>query len=167
MPAHRKRPDDATLKRLWNNGNGLTERQIAEKYNCTPITIYTALRDLGLTSVRPDRKRTLPWTIATKHQNTNTAKMLRLLDQRIENEENGDDRYRGFAKRSIQPLEAWLKYLDENNLVVDYRRTKGPNEAEDVKGGFFYRERTDEDGEIPIRMPKMRRDARTRKLKAV
>lgn len=141
MPATRKLPDKATLRRLRTAG--WTQRKIAETYGVSESAVWKSLMRAGYTEPLATYKDILPWEIADEHKTVAVMERFRsIVKQR--------------KKAKLRPEEAtrlkqWLRDLEENGLVVAYHKDAPPNSAS-AKGGFYYIPKTDQDDWI-IRRP--------------
>ncbi len=130
MPAIRKLPDSATLRRLRTQG--YTQRDIAETYNATvnaePAATY---------------KDVLPWEISDEHKGTAIMERFRAIVKRN----------KGAVLRPDEEtlLNIWLRELEAENLVVNYHPDAPPNSASS-RGGFYYVPKSEQDDWI-IRRP--------------
>jgi hypothetical protein len=142
MPATRKLPDSATLRRL--RVNGWTQRKIAETYQVSESAVWKALMRAGYTEPLATYKDILPWEIADEH------KAVAIME-----------RFRAIVKQKkgakLRPEEEtrlgqWLRDLEANGLVVSYHKDAPPNSASS-KGGFFYVPKNAEQDDWIIRRP--------------
>jgi hypothetical protein len=141
MPAIRKLPDSATLRRLRTQG--WTQRKIAETYQVSESAVWKALMRHGYTSPLATYKDILPWEISDEHKAVAVMERFRAIVKQK----------KGAPLRPEEEsrLAQWLRDLDENGLVVSYHKDAPPNSASS-KGGFFYIPRSDQDDWI-IRRP--------------
>lgn len=141
MPATRKLPDRATLRRLRTAG--WTQRKIAETYGVSESAVWKSLMRAGYTEPLATYKDILPWEIADEHKTVAVMERFRsIVKQRKKAKLRPEE-----AKR----LKQWLRDLEENGLVVAYHKDAPPNSAS-AKGGFYYIPKTDQDDWI-IRRP--------------
>lgn len=145
MPRPKSLPDSGTLahlRRAHPKGEGHPEgcqqghtlQQIADIYGVTENAVYRALREAGLTTPRPRYTDTMPWVVASEHEQAYAATMLRELAKRKQGLEPGNKgRY----------LDRWLERLDAAGQVVAYDREKG----------FHLVKRRASDGDGYIRKP--------------
>lgn len=141
MPASRKLPDSATLRRLRREG--WTQRRIAETYEVSESAVWKALHSGGYTKPLPTYKDILPWDIADEHKAVAIMERFRAINKQRQ----------GLKLRpeEEQRLKAWLRELNAEGLVVAYHPEAPPNSASS-KGGFYYLPKTDSDEWI-IRRP--------------
>ena len=140
MVAPRKLPDRLTLAILREKGWRL--KDIAEEYGVSETAVWKALNKASLTKGYNYRDY-LPWEIDKKHRTTKI--MVHFRDQiRMWNDEEIDT---GAERR----LKAWLKDLEDSDVVVAYHKDAPPNPASS-SGGFYYVRREPRDQWI-IRMP--------------
>lgn len=141
MPATRKLPDRATLRRL--RSQGWTQRKIAETYQVSESAVWKALMRAGYTEPLATYKDILPWDIADEHKTVAIMERFRaIVKQR--------------KKAPLRPeeesrLQQWLVDLAANGVVVAYHKDAPPNSASS-KGGFYYLPKTELDDWI-IRRP--------------
>jgi hypothetical protein len=121
----------------------MTYEEIAFLYGVTKGAVYWQLQDAGLTKVRPDHSKYIPWKIKTEHQHTKPVTMLRLHSRR----EQGDE----IPAVKARMLDKWLAEIREADVVVCYDRTMPPNPAS-TTGGFYYSKRRPEDGDSIVRV---------------
>jgi transcriptional regulator with XRE-family HTH domain len=141
MPAIKKLPDQATLRRL--RASGLTQRDIARSFGVSPSAVWKALMRAGYTEQQPTYKDLLPWNIADEHKTTAVMERFRSL---VKQQAGGVLR-----KEDEVLLNRWLHDLEVNGLVVNYHPEAPPNSAS-TKGGFYYVPKTGDDDWI-IRRP--------------
>jgi hypothetical protein len=127
MPAMRKLPDKATLRRMRTQG--WTQRRIAETYGVSESAVWKALMRAGYTEPLATYKDILPWEIADEHKTVAIMERFRSIVKQKK-------------KAPLRPEEAtrlnqWLHDLRENGLVVAYHKDAPPNSASS-KGGFYY-----------------------------
>jgi hypothetical protein len=141
MPAVRRLPDGTTLRRLRSQGWRL--KDIAETYGVTEAAVWKALERAGLTVPQKTVNDIIPWEIADEHKATAVMERFRSIMKQ----------QKGILLRPEEErlLNRWLRDLQENGVVVDYH-PDAPANAASRKGGFFYRERTEDDDWI-IRRP--------------
>lgn len=141
MPAVRRLPDGTTLRRLRSQGWRL--KDIAETYGVTEAAVWKALERAGLTVPQRTVNDIIPWEIADEHKATAVMERFRSIMKQ----------HKGILLRPEEErlLNRWLRDLQENGVVVDYH-PDAPANAASRKGGFFYRERTEDDDWI-IRRP--------------
>lgn len=142
MPAIRKLPDRATLRRLRAE-NGWTQRKIAETYGVSESAVWKALMRAGYTEPLATYKDIIPWEIADEHKAVAIMERFRaIVKQRKGAKLRPEEESR---------LAQWLSDLEANGLVVSYHKAAPPNSASS-KGGFFYIPKSDQDDWI-IRRP--------------
>jgi hypothetical protein len=150
MPAPRKLPDNTILRTLRAQGHLL--KDIAKEYDVTEAAVWKALERAGYTDRKETYKDIVPWDIDPKHRSTAITQRFRsIMRQRRGQELNQTEEHL---------LNAWLKSMKDNNVVLDYHVDAPPNDASRL-GGFFYTPRLPED-EGFIRMPK-KKPAETKK----
>ena len=141
MPATRKLPDKATLRRM--RSSGWTQRKIAETYGVSESAVWKALMRAGYTKPLATYKDILPWEIDDEHKTVAVMERFRaIVKQRKGAKLRPEEESR---------LKQWLIDLKENGLVVSYHPDAPPNSASS-KGGFYYVPKTDQDDWI-IRRP--------------
>lgn len=141
MPAIKKLPDSATLRRL--RANGFTQKDIANTYGVTDGAVWKALQRAGYTEPQATYKDILPWDIADEHKTTAVMDRFRSLVK----QKNG-----GVLRREDELLlNRWLHDLEVNGLVVSYH-PEAPANSASTKGGFYYVPKSPEDDWI-IRRP--------------
>jgi hypothetical protein len=127
MPATRKLPDSATLRRL--RVNGWTQRKIATTYQVSESAVWKALMRAGYTEPLATYKDILPWEIADEHKTVAIMERFRAIVK----QKKGAKLRPEEETRLVQ----WLRDLEANGLVVSYHKDAPPNSASS-KGGFFY-----------------------------
>lgn len=141
MPAIRKLPDSATLRRLRTQG--FTQRQIAETYEVGESAVWKALQRAGYNEPVATYRDILPWEISDEHKATAIMERFRSIVKR----DNG-----GVLRQDEEVrLRRWLHELEVNDLVVNYHPDAPPNSASS-KGGFYYVPKSKQDDGI-IRRP--------------
>lgn len=138
MPAERKLPDKATLKK-WLEDEELTRKQVADRvedlnggaWRPSLSAISMAAARYGLDPRRNRWDRFLPWRVKAEHQVAKEAILLRKLGRREAGLENDE--------RSDKWLDGWLIELREKDAVVDY--------YPDTEEGFWYVPRLPADGD--------------------
>jgi hypothetical protein len=142
MPAERKLPDNTILRQLRAQGKRL--KDIARDYGVTEAAVWKALDRAGYTDTKATYRDVMPWDIDVKHRSTAITQRFRsILRQRQGLPLNATEQHL---------LDAWLKAMRDNNVVLDYHPDAPPNDASRL-GGFFYTPRLPEDEWI-VRMPK-------------
>lgn len=141
MPATRKLPDNATLRRLRTQG--WTQRKIAETYQVSESAVWKALMRAGYTQPLATYKDIIPWEIADEHKTVAIMERFRAIVK----QKKGAKLRPEEETRLIQ----WLRDLEANGLVVSYHKAAPPNSASS-KGGFFYVPKSEQDDWI-IRRP--------------
>jgi hypothetical protein len=142
MPATRKLPDSATLRRLRKSG--WTQRKIAETYEVSESAVWKALMRAGYTQPLATYKDILPWDIADEHKAVAIMERFRAI---VKQQKKAPLRPEEEAR-----LKDWLRELDENGLVVNYHPDAPPNSASS-KGGFYYVPKDSEQDDWIIRRP--------------
>lgn len=142
MPAIKKLPDSATLRRMRTQG--YTQRDIAETYHTGESAVWKALNRAGYTEPLATYKDILPWEISDEHKGTAIMERFRAIVKQK----------KGAVLRPEEEtrLNLWLRELEENELVVNYHPDAPPNSASS-KGGFYYIPKSEQDDWI-IRRPK-------------
>jgi hypothetical protein len=148
MPAVRKLPDNTTLRQL--RAQGWTIGQIGDKYGVTEAAAWKALERAGFTETVETYRDIMPWDIDPKHRSTAIVQRFRSL-MKIK---------KGIPLNPTEQhlLDAWIKVMKENNVVLDYHPEAPPNDASRL-GGFFYTPRRKADGDGIIRRPKPKKKA--------
>lgn len=141
MPAMRKLPDSATLRRL--RSQGWTQRKIADTYQVSESAVWKALMRAGYTEPLATYKDILPWEIADEHKTVAIMERFRAIVKRRKGAE--------LRPEEETRLAQWLRDLETNGLVVSYHKDAPPNSASS-KGGFFYIPKSEQDDWI-IRRP--------------
>lgn len=141
MPAIRKLPDSATLRRLRTAG--WTQRKIADTYEVSEAAVWKALKLAGYTQTLATYKDILPWEIADEHKTVAIMERFRAI---VKKKKGAKLRPEEEAR-----LQQWLSDLEANGLVVNYHPAAPPNSASS-KGGFYYIPKSDKDDWI-IRRP--------------
>lgn len=134
MPAIKKLPDSATLRRLRTQG--YSQKDIAETYEVSESAVWKALHRAGYTEPLATYKDILPWEISDEHKATAIMERFRaIVKQR-----------KGAVLRPEEEtrLNIWLRELEANDLVVNYHPDAPPNSASS-KGGFYYVPKSDQD----------------------
>lgn len=142
MPAIRKLPDKATLRRMRTSG--WTQRRIAETYGTSESAVWKALMRAGYTEPLATYKDILPWDISDEHKTVAVMERFRSIVK-----QNKGKKLRPAEERRLQQ---WIRELEENGLVVNYHKDAPPNSASS-KGGFFYIPKDSEHDEWIIRRP--------------
>lgn len=141
MPAIKKLPDSATLRRL--RASGLTQKDIAKSYGVSDSAVWKALMRAGYAEPQATYKDILPWDIADEHKTTAVMDRFRSLVK----QQNG-----GVLRREDEVLlNRWLHDLEVNGLVVNYH-PEAPANSASTKGGFYYVPKSPDDDWI-IRRP--------------
>lgn len=141
MPAIRKLPDSTTLRRMRTQGQ--TQKEIADTYGVSESAVWKALKKAGYTESMATYKDILPWEIDDEHKATAIMERFRsIVRQRMGG---------ALLPEDERKLEAWLKDLEANELVVAYHPQAPANDASS-KGGFYYVPRQADDDWI-IRRP--------------
>lgn len=141
MPAIRKLPDRATLRRMRTSG--WTQRRIAETYGVSESAVWKALMRAGYTEPLATYKDILPWEIADEHKTVAIMERFRSI---VKQKKGAKLRPEEEAR-----LQQWLADLEANGLVVSYHKAAPPNSASS-KGGFYYIPKSESDDWI-IRRP--------------
>jgi hypothetical protein len=141
MPAIRKLPDKATLRRMRTQG--WTQRRIAETYGVSESAVWKALMRAGYTEPLATYKDILPWDISDEHKTVAVMERFRAIVK-----QNKGAKLR---PEEESRLKQWLLDLEENGLVVSYHKDAPPNSASS-KGGFYSIPKTEQDDWI-IRRP--------------
>lgn len=145
MAAPRLLPDRTTLERLRRQG--VTYREIAERYGVTESAVYQRLKADGLAKDQPvSHKALIPWTVREDHRHAHPALMLRTLSRRMQGLPNSEPRNK--------MLDRWLEEIKSADVVVCYDPDMAPNPASPVYGGWWYSRRRPEDGDAMIRYTK-------------
>jgi predicted DNA-binding protein YlxM (UPF0122 family) len=134
MPAIKKLPDSATLRRLRTQG--YTQKNIAETFEVSESAVWKALNRAGYTEHVATYKDILPWEVADEHKTTAIMERFRSIVKQN----------KGAVLRPEEEtrLNLWLRELEMNGLVVNYHPDAPPNSASS-KGGFYYVPKTEED----------------------
>lgn len=141
MPATRKLPDSATLRRLRNQG--WTQRKIAQTFGVGESAVWKAMQRAGYTEPLPTYKDILPWDIADEHKSVAIMERFRaIVKQKKGAKLRPEEEHR---------LKEWLAELQKEGLVVAYHPDAPPNSAS-AKGGFYYIPKSAKDDWI-IRRP--------------
>lgn len=144
MPYPRSLPDSGTIRQLHRKH---TYAEIAKMYGVSEQAVYQRVRHDSPRDITPLSRHQdfVPWRVKLQHTWTSPAKNLRMLARRAAGHSIGDrERY----------VDNWLAKLREMGVVLDYDPDYPPNPASPTYGGFFYVERTPEDGDLPVRRPK-------------
>lgn len=145
MAAPRLLPDKTTLTRLRREG--VTYREIAERYGVTEAAVYLRLKADGLAKDREvSHKELIPWTVKYEHHHAHPVLMLRTLSR----ERQGLP----VTPSRKAMLDRWMADLEEADVVVCYDPDMWPNPASPVTGGWFYMRRRKADGDSVIRYVK-------------
>lgn len=127
MPAIRKLPDSMTLRRMRTQG--LTQKEIADTYGVSESAVWKALKRAGYTESMATYKDILPWEIDDYHKATAIMERFRSI---VRQRHGG-----ALLPEDERKLEAWLRDLEANELVVNYHPLAPANDASS-KGGFYY-----------------------------
>lgn len=127
MPAIRKLPDKATLRRMRTQG--WTQKRIAETYGVSESAVWKALMRAGYTEPLATYKDIIPWEIADEHKAVAIMERFRAIVK-----QNKGAKLRPEEESRLQQ---WLRDLEASGLVVSYHKAAPPNAASS-KGGFFY-----------------------------
>ncbi|PND57740.1 Repressor-like immunity protein [Mycobacterium sp. ENV421] len=87
-----------------------------------------------------------PWKTTNLHGKSTVYQRLRDHGEYIAT------RGRGMSEGKLKLLESWWRKLREGNLVVEFDPNFPPEKGVSPYGGFAYRERIPEDGDLIIRM---------------
>lgn len=142
MPAIRKLPDSATLRRLRTQG--WTQRRIAETYEVSESAVWKALMRAGYTEPLATYKDILPWDISDEHKTVAVMERFRSIVKQKKGAK--------LRPEEESRLNQWLRDLEANGLVVSYHKAAPPNSASS-KGGFFYVPKDVEKDDWIIRRP--------------
>lgn len=135
MPRPRLLPDPEVIRELQEE-HEWTLREIGEHYKVSVSAVQKALRRADLVGPLITYREVVPWKVATRFADTAVMHHLRTMAQLQKGME-----VPAVAKRR---LHEWLRYLENNRLVLDYSPDCPPNEACSL-GGFRYRPRRAED----------------------
>lgn len=141
MPAMKKLPDKATLRRMRTSG--WTQRKIAKTYGVSESAVWKALMRAGYTEPLATYKDILPWEIADEHKTVAIMERFRAINKQRKGAK--------LRPEEESRLQQWLQDLEANGLVVSYHKAAPPNSASS-KGGFFYVPKSEQDDWI-IRRP--------------
>ena len=141
MAAPRKLPDARTLLDLRERG--MTLAGIADLYGVTESGVQRALARAEANVGRRTYRDILPWAIDSAHRSTAIMGHLRVLAR----QRSGLEASEG----ELSALHAWLDWLDEHQLVLNYHPEAPPNPASRI-GGFYYMDRRPDDEWI-LRQP--------------
>lgn len=142
MPAIRKLPDKATLRRMRTSG--WTQRRIAETYGVSESAVWKALMRAGYTEPLATYKDIIPWEIADEHKTVAIMERFRAIVKQKKGAK--------LRPEEESRLQQWLRDLEANGLVVSYHKAAPPNSASS-KGGFFYIPKDVEQDDWIIRRP--------------
>jgi hypothetical protein len=141
MPAIRKLPDSATLRRM--RAQGFTQKEIADTYGASESAVWKALQRAGYIDPQKTYREILPWKIDEAHKATAVMERFRSIVKQRKNVP--------LRPEEEAQLQRWLDDLAANDLVVNYH-PEAPANAASTKGGFYYVPRTADDDWI-IRRP--------------
>ncbi|GAA1358524.1 hypothetical protein GCM10009596_11850 [Arthrobacter rhombi] len=141
MAGWRKLPDTRTLLAL--RARGMTLAGIAELYGTTESGVQRALHRAEANVGRRTYRDILPWAIDATHRSTAIMGHIRVLARQRSGLE--------VPASSLLALQAWLDWLEESGLVLNYHPEAPPNPASRT-GGFYYMDRRPDDEWI-IRQP--------------
>lgn len=127
-------PPADVLQELRDQGWRLVD--IAEQYEVTISAVQKALKRAGWVDDQVNYTDVVPWTVARRLANSGVMQKLRYIAKQKQ----------GLPLTSPErfSLEAWLRMLNDNNLVLDYHENAPPNDASSL-GGWYYRTRVPED----------------------
>lgn len=111
MAPTKKLPDDDVL--LKHVADGLSNREIADKYGTTPEAVRQALVKLGIKRgpERPNHAHYLPWRVRSDHVNDLLARRLRTYSKRMQG--------KPLTQTESRLLDSWVKFMDgENSLGI-------------------------------------------------
>ncbi|WP_372699098.1 hypothetical protein [Arthrobacter sp. JSM 101049] len=141
MAAPRKLPEARILLELRDRG--MTLAGIAELYGVTESGVQRALARAEANAGRRTYRDILPWAIDVAHRSTAVMGHIRVLARLRSGLE--------VPERDLSALHAWLDWLEEHQLVLNYHPEAPPNPASRI-GGFYYMQRRPGDEWI-IRQP--------------
>lgn len=129
-------PDATVLRRLRNQG--MSYKKIGELYNVTESGVWRAFERAGMIKQRPTYRDVVPWKIGREVATTQTMMNLRSMAKRQAGLPIGE--------QDERILNNWLESMKESNVVLAYHPDAPPNDASS-KGGFYYVEREESDGD--------------------
>ena len=135
-------PDKGTLRHLIQD-EGMTHREIAEKYGVARATISAACAKYGLSGTMTRHDDTLPWKVLVRHTRLYPARMLRLLGRRRKGME--------LNETEDKLLDSFVLTLTNEDAIVAYQ----PDSDE----GFLYidaKYRDHKDKTLPIRIKELK-----------
>lgn len=112
------RPEPEVLRQLRESG--LTQQQIADKYDVSRQAVQYWLRAAGEPPSRRPRSHkrdVLPWTVRGEDHRDSIARALRFWNRHRHGEQLSEGN-----EREMRHL---IDYLDETQTVVDYDRARG------------------------------------------
>jgi hypothetical protein len=145
--ADRLGPSDRDLERHLTQG--LTHKEIADKYGVAKGTIASLASRAGLSGERLKYRTTKFWSpVHDRHQARHELNMLRARERQIKGEK--------VTSRELGRLSSFLDHLDATSTVVGY--------APDTPEGFFFLDRDGVpadmiDTELPIVTRRLTLDA--------
>lgn len=128
-------------------GKGYSQSDIASMYNVTRQAVSWHLKTYGgRLSPRQVVDEAWPWKTGHGHDKAVPYKRLRDHGEfmQTDGERMSDDKMRR--------LRSWWKKLREENVVVEFDPSIAPVSRVSPNGGFAYRDRVKEDGQLLIRV---------------
>lgn len=157
MPARRKLPQPAELKRL--QGEGRSAAEDAAQFGVAKQTVYNKRSSARIKrewQVRPNNKF-MPWDpMRPIHQRSFIAGRLRHAHALTAGDGVMDETVRAV-------IESWLNGLEYNNFVISYHPDTLPNRFSE-EGGFFRRPRRSGDSPWIMQVPASNEQPPTRQM---
>ena len=129
---------------------GYNQTEIADMHGVTRQAVsWHKVEYGGAMTTRQVVNKAWPWP-GTTHAHSRASLYQRLRDHGEYMATGG----KGMSEIKLKRLGNWLKYLRENNLVVEFDPEIPPTPGVSPNGGFAYRNRRKSDGSLLIRVNK-------------
>jgi hypothetical protein len=128
---------------------GYNQSQIAEMHGVTRQAVSWQKQVYGgMLTPRQIVQKSWPWATSTLHGKS--AAFQRLRDHGEFMATGGE----GMSEAKLGRLEAWWRYLEEHDVVLEFDPNLPPEKGLSPYGGFAYRKRRTSDGDLLIRVNK-------------
>jgi len=128
---------------------GYTQTEIADMHGVTRQAVSWHKKNYGgFLTTRQIVNKAWPWKTSTLHGKS--AAFQRLRDHGEFMATGG----RGMSEDKLNRLNSWWRYLQENNVVLEFDPELPPEPGLSPHGGFAYRKRRPTDGDLLIRANK-------------
>lgn len=126
---------------------GFNQSEIARMYGVTRQAVSKIKQKYGGSlTPREQVNQSFPWKVSATQQQTSPYRLMRNHGEYIA---TGG---KGMSDDKLRRLRNWYAKLREENVVLEFGPEIPPIEGVSNKGGFAYRERRPEDGDLLIRV---------------